>query len=48
MIRRMNYVKSLDGFKTRMLSKITTLTTIQCINKFVLIEILTILKSVFY
>ena len=34
MIRR-NYAKTFDGFKTRILSKITALTTIQAINKFV-------------
>lgn len=34
MIRR-NYAKSFEGFKTRILSKITTLTTIQYLNKFV-------------
>lgn len=34
MIRR-NYAKSFKGFKTRILSKITTLTTIQYLNKFV-------------
>jgi hypothetical protein len=34
MIRR-NYAKSFDGFKTRVLSKITSLTTIQYINKFI-------------
>jgi hypothetical protein len=34
MIRR-NYAKSFEGFKTRVLSKITALTTIQFINKFV-------------
>ncbi|WP_229737168.1 IS982 family transposase [Psychroflexus salis] len=34
MIRR-NYAKSFEGFKTRILAKITTLTTIQYINKFV-------------
>lgn len=34
MIRR-NYAKSFDGFKTRILAKITTLTTIQYLNKFV-------------
>lgn len=34
MIRR-NYVKSFQGFKTRILAKITTLTTIQYLNKFV-------------
>ena len=33
MIRR-NYAKSFDGFKTRILSKITALTMIQYINKF--------------
>lgn len=33
MIRR-NYAKSFDGFKTRILSKITALTMIQFINKF--------------
>lgn len=33
MIRR-NYAKSFDGFKTRILSKITALTVIQYINKF--------------
>lgn len=32
MIRR-NYAKSFDGFKTRILSKITTITVIQMINK---------------
>jgi len=31
---RNNYAKSFDGFKTRILSKITALTTIQFINKF--------------
>jgi len=34
MIRR-NYAKSFDGFKTRILSKITTLTVVQYINHFV-------------
>jgi hypothetical protein len=34
MIRR-NYAKSFQGFKTRILAKITTLTTIQYLNKFV-------------
>lgn len=34
MIRR-NYAKSFEGFKTRVLSKITSLTTIQYINKFI-------------
>jgi hypothetical protein len=34
MIRR-NYAKSFEGFKTRILSKITALTTIQYINKFI-------------
>lgn len=34
MIRR-NYAKSFEGFKTRILAKITTLTTIQYLNKFV-------------
>jgi hypothetical protein len=34
MIRR-NYAKSFNGFKTRILSKITTLTVIQYINKFI-------------
>uniref|UniRef100_UPI0039A739FE IS982 family transposase n=1 Tax=Ornithobacterium rhinotracheale TaxID=28251 RepID=UPI0039A739FE len=34
MIRR-NYAKSFEGFKTRILAKITSLTTIQYINKFV-------------
>ena len=34
MIRR-NYAKSFKGFKTRILAKITTLTTIQYLNKFV-------------
>ncbi len=33
MIRR-NYAKSFEGFKTRILSKITALTIIQFINKF--------------
>ena len=33
MIRR-NYAKSFNGFKTRILSKITTLTVIPYINKF--------------
>jgi len=33
MIRR-NYAKYFEGFKTRILSKITTLTIIQFINKF--------------
>jgi hypothetical protein len=34
MIRR-NYAKTFEGFKTRILAKITTLTTIQYLNKFV-------------
>lgn len=34
MIRR-NYAKSFQGFKTRILAKITTVTTIQFLNKFV-------------
>ena len=34
MIRR-NYAKSFEGFKTRVLSKITALTVIQYINKFI-------------
>lgn len=34
MIRR-NYAKSFQGFKTRILAKITTLTTIQYLNKFI-------------
>ena len=34
MIRR-NYAKTFEGFKTRILAKITTLTTIQFLNKFV-------------
>lgn len=34
MIRR-NYAKSFNGFKTRIISKITALTTIQYINKFI-------------
>ena len=33
MIRR-NYAKTFEGFKTRILSKITALTIIQFINKF--------------
>ncbi len=34
MIRR-NYTKSFQGFKTRIVSKITALTTIEYINKFI-------------
>lgn len=34
MIRR-NYAKSFEGFKTRILAKITSLTLIQFINKFI-------------
>ncbi len=34
MIRR-NYAKSFDGFKTRILSKLTALTVIQYINHFI-------------
>lgn len=34
MIRR-NYAKSFEGFKTRILAKITALTTVQYINKFI-------------
>jgi len=34
MIRR-NYAKTFDGFRTRILSKISTLTIIQYLNKFV-------------
>jgi hypothetical protein len=33
MIRR-NYAKSFDGFKTRILSKITSLSMVQSINTF--------------
>ncbi|MBS3739710.1 MAG: transposase, partial [Psychroflexus sp.] len=32
---RRNYAKSFDGFRARVLAKITTLTTIQYLNKFV-------------
>lgn len=35
MIRR-NYAKSVEGFKTRILAKITSLTIVQCINHFIL------------
>jgi hypothetical protein len=35
MIRR-NYAKSFDGFKTRIISKITALTVIQAINRFII------------
>ena len=35
MIRR-NYAKNFDGFRTRILAKITALTSIQYINKYVL------------
>jgi len=35
MIRR-NYAKSFDGFKTRILSKITAFTLIQYINHFII------------
>ena len=35
MIRR-NYAKSFEGFKTRILAKITSLTLVQYINKFIL------------
>jgi hypothetical protein len=35
MIRR-NYAKSFDGFKTRILAKITSLTLVQYINKLIL------------
>lgn len=35
MIRR-NYAKSFEGFRTRVISKITALTTIQYLNKFIL------------
>jgi hypothetical protein len=34
MIRR-NYAKSFEGFKTRILAKITSLTLVQYINKFI-------------
>jgi hypothetical protein len=34
LIRR-NYAKSFEGFKTRILSKITALTLVQFINRFV-------------
>jgi hypothetical protein len=34
MIRR-NYAKSFQGFKTRILAKITALTLVQLINKFI-------------
>jgi len=34
MIRR-NYAKTFNGFKTRILSKLTSLTIIQYINKFI-------------
>ena len=32
---RNNYAKSFDGFKTRILAKITALTLVQYINKFI-------------
>lgn len=44
MIRR-NYAKTFQGFKTRILAKITTLTTIQYLNKFVFFRKLNHLKA---
>lgn len=44
MIKR-NYAKSFDGYRTRILSKITALTTIQYINKFLLNRNLNTLKK---
>ncbi len=44
---RHNYAKSFDGFKTRILSKITALTMIQYINKFLFERNITILKLIF-
>ncbi|MGB1247311.1 MAG: transposase, partial [Chitinophagales bacterium] len=41
---RNNYAKSFDGFKTRVLSKITSLTIIQYINKFIFDRNINILK----
>lgn len=43
MIRR-NYAKSFIGFKTRVMAKITTLTTIQYLNKFLFFRKLNHLK----
>ena len=43
LIRR-NYAKSFQGFKTRILSKITALTLVQFINKFVFIRNLNNIK----
>lgn len=43
MIRR-NYAKTFQGFKTRILSKITALTLIQYLNKFVLGRLINNLK----
>jgi hypothetical protein len=43
MIRR-NYAKSFDGFKTRILAKITSLTLVQYINKFIFDRPIKILK----
>lgn len=44
MIRR-NYAKSFDGYRTRILTKITALTTIQYINKFILLRNINTLKK---
>ena len=41
MIRR-NYAKSFQGFKTKIISKITALTVVQYINKFILVRTLII------
>lgn len=47
MIRR-NYAKSFNGFKTRIISKCTSLTIIQYIKNSFLIETSTTLKSVLF
>ena len=44
MIRR-NYAKSFDGFKTRILSKITALTLIQYINHFIIVRNINNIKN---
>ena len=45
MIRR-NYAKSFEGFKTRIIAKVTAMTTIQFINKFVFNRNINTLKTI--
>jgi hypothetical protein len=44
LIRR-NYAKTFEGFKTRILAKITALTLVQYINKFIFDRPINIIKN---